>query len=73
MVDGTLICIEFERLKRLLDSTHERRSIAMEKADLQSVKAASENMFSLSDLMLEHTLKCAICNGTLTERRQELS
>jgi hypothetical protein len=65
-----VICIEFERLKRLLDSTQQRRLVAMENADLQGAEAASEKMMKLSELMFEHALTCEICNGTITVRRE---
>ena len=65
-----LICIEFERLKRLLDSTQRRRSIAMEKGDLQGAKDASEKMMTLSDLMFDHALKCPVCNATISARKR---
>jgi hypothetical protein len=61
-----LICIEFERMKRLLNTAERCRSIATEKADLQGAKAASENMTMLSDLIFDHVLKCEICDGTIT-------
>jgi hypothetical protein len=67
-----LICIEFERLKRLLDSTQLRRSIAMESGDLPGAKVASENMMTLSDLMFDHALRCAICNATVTGQYRNL-
>ena len=61
--------LAIERLKRLLDFNQQRRSIAMESGDLPGAKAASENMMTLSDLMFDHALKCAICNATVTGRR----
>jgi hypothetical protein len=65
MTVGALISIDFERLKRLLDSAHRRRSIATENADLPAAKAASDNMITLSD----HALRCCICKATVAEHR----
>jgi hypothetical protein len=63
-----LFCIEFERLKRLPEFAQRNRSIAAEKADLLAANSALETMLTLSDRMLDHALKCPICNATVTER-----
>jgi hypothetical protein len=63
MTDGALICIEFERLKRLSVSAQQRRWIAIRKDDRHDVQVASEIMMTVSDLMFDHALKCVICNA----------
>ena len=61
-----VICIEFERLKRLIISAQRRRETALNRADLGAAKAAWENMTTISDLIFDHALKCDVCNPRTT-------
>lgn len=66
LMTDLVICIEFERLKRLLVSAQWRRETAMNRADFSAAEATWDNITTLSELIFDHALKCGICDASVT-------